>query len=87
MCKGATFPLVSLVGVATGLGCGGVKVLDAGAVALVVVARCSWAEPVAWCCPVTMAVWAAWWQGRRADIQDLDTPSPETRRYHNQREE
>ena len=63
MCKGATFPLVSLVGVATGLGCGGVRVLDAGAAALVVVARCSWAEPVAWCCPVTMAVWAAWWQG------------------------
>ena len=60
VCKGATFPLVSLVGVATGLGCGGVKVLDAGAVALVVVARCSWAEPVAWCCPVAMAVWAAW---------------------------
>ena len=37
--------------------------MNVGAAALVVVAWCSWAEPVAWCCPVTMAVWAAWWQG------------------------
>ena len=34
--------------------------IEDGAAALVVVARCSWAEPVAWCCPLAMAVWAAW---------------------------
>ena len=58
--KGGTFPLVSLVVIGAGLGWGGVKVMDAGAAALVVVARCSWAEPVAWCCPVAMAVRAVW---------------------------
>ena len=35
-------------------------VLDAGVAALVVVLRCSWAEPVVRCCPVAMVVWAAW---------------------------
>ena len=33
------------------------------AAALVVVARFSWAEPVPWCCPVSMAMWAAWLPG------------------------
>ncbi|XBI16876.1 hypothetical protein VPH35_059054 [Triticum aestivum] len=27
---------------------------------LVVVPRCSWAEPVVRCCPVAMVVWATW---------------------------
>ena len=35
--KASPFMLVSLVGVAAGLGCGGFKVLDAGAAALVAV--------------------------------------------------
>ena len=61
--KGKSFPPVSAVGVAVGLGGLGVKVLDSGAAALVVVARYSRAEAVAWCCPVAMAVWAAWSPG------------------------
>ena len=59
-CERRPFPPVSLVGVAVGLERGGVKVWDAGVVALVVVPRCSWAEPVVRCCPVAMVVWAAW---------------------------
>ena len=57
--KGKSFPPVSAVGVAVGLGGLGVKVLDSGAAALVVVARCSWAELVPRCCPAATAVWAA----------------------------
>lgn len=37
--------------------------MNAGAAALEVVARLSRAEAVAWCCPVAMAVWAAWSPG------------------------
>ena len=58
--KGGSFPPVSAVGVAVGLGGLGVKVLEPGAAALVVVARCSWVEIVPRCCPAATAVWAAW---------------------------
>ena len=37
--------------------------MDAGAAALVVVARYYRAEALAWCYPVAMAVWAAWLPG------------------------
>ena len=58
--KGGSFPPVSAVGVAVGLGGLGVKVLDSGAAALVVVARCSWAELVPRGCPAATAVWGEW---------------------------
>ncbi|XBI87330.1 hypothetical protein VPH35_025443 [Triticum aestivum] len=62
--KAGTFPFVSLGGVVCrsrvrwcqGLGCQGSGPGGGSAV-------CSWAELVAWCCLVTMAVWAAWMPG------------------------
>lgn len=42
---------------------GGGVVLDAVAVALVVGARGSWTELVLRCCPMAMALWAAWRPG------------------------
>lgn len=59
--KGDSFSPVSLVGVAAAdLGSGGFNVLDAGAAALEEITQCSWAEVVAWCCLLAMAMWAAW---------------------------